>query len=143
MLHVLDYCIVQYNSGLPEFPASIPVAYLHSISKTSARNNDRICCMKLISSSGKLSISCPLCEFRCLLHFWLTKKPGTRPFHSIKEIFTLRVKALQAGELLCGSMVSPVVKQLCRLAAELEQEAEDKNRIKTFLSLDSIPITVR
>ena len=52
-------------------------AYLHSISKASARNNDRICCMKLTNSSGKLSISCPLCGFRCLPHFWLTKKPGT------------------------------------------------------------------
>jgi hypothetical protein len=30
----------------------------------------------------------------------------------------------QAGELLCGSMGSSVAKQLCRLAAELEQEAE-------------------
>jgi hypothetical protein len=55
--HVLDYCIVQYNSGPPEFPASIPVAYLHSISKTLTRNNDHIYCMKLTNSSGKLSIS--------------------------------------------------------------------------------------
>ena len=33
----------------------------------------------------------------------------------------------QAGELLYGSMGSPIAKQLCRLAAELKQEAEDKN----------------
>ena len=32
----------------------------------------------------------------------------------------------QAGELLYGSMGSPIAKQLCRLAAEIEQEAEDK-----------------
>ncbi len=32
----------------------------------------------------------------------------------------------QAGELMYGSIGSPVAKQLCRLAAELEQEAEDK-----------------
>jgi hypothetical protein len=45
----------------------------------------------------------------------------------VSKIFTLRVKALQAGELLCVSVVSPVAKQLCRLAAELEQEAEDED----------------
>jgi hypothetical protein len=32
----------------------------------------------------------------------------------------------QADELMYGSIGSPVAKQLCRLAAELEQEAEDK-----------------
>ena len=47
----------------------------------------------------------------------------------------------QDGEFTCGSMESPVAKQLCRLAAELEQEVKDK-KVPFYLDSSASPEVV-